>query len=216
MLIDDAGNQLCWLIEGDLVFCSGYGKVTVISSNGGKIYTSKTENNSVHSSYLIDKTEAEQIVDDKLAELGNVSADNYRLIANITTEEDTSYILITQDAEGNSFDLKRVKMYIASGTVPTTTGVVIKASNVYNDSSTYILVNLSTVFGTSRRSSIYDIEATKAGTFTSAAQSTSVSAMSSTTKGYNSNVTSIDKLMIRGNSSTAIIPAGTQIKIWGY
>lgn len=164
-------------------------------------------------------TETEKLVDDKLLEFENSSVNKkYRLIADITTTEDTTYVLTTKDTNDNDFCLKKAKIFIETPAASAAEGILVKMSDVYENGTVTggtLIIQLNAISTTARYCTI-DIEANEYGAFAKGTQGTSMVLQNSVSGGYNPNVTAISKLLIRAHNAGNMLPAGTKIKIWGY
>ena len=168
--------------------------------------------------YQETKTDVAEI-NEKLAELENSSVNKkYRLIADITTTEDTTYVLTTKDTNDNDFCLKKAKIFIETPAASAAEGILVKMSDVYENGTVTggtLIIQLNAISTTARYCTI-DIEANEYGAFAKGTQGTSMVLQNSVSGGYNPNVTAISKLLIRAHTAGNMLPAGTKIKIWGY
>lgn len=164
-------------------------------------------------------TETEKLVDEKLSALEiPVGSEGYRLITDVTTTEKTIYVLIDKDADDNAFDLKNVRVIIEAAVAQAQAVAVLCAADTYETSSDAIIASVNGGFFTSARISFYEIDAEEFGTLSHSTAKGDATAIStaSTNVIYNSGVKSVDKIMIRTESASKLIPTGTRIQIWGY
>lgn len=161
-----------------------------------------------------------QVLETQKVDLSEYAAKEHWIqLCDDTLEENVSYILKTTDEQGNPFKFKKAVIYIYTPIASATDSLIVKCSEIYNGTSESngTIAYISNVINTSSsRLTIVNIDAST-GMFieSSSSSGTNNLTMSNNLKTINTLYTAIEKLLIRTNSSNAVFPAGTRIRIWG-
>lgn len=228
----EEGDPGITLAEGDIITASDAHVLQLISINDGMIYSLYDNVKNWENSYYATTEEVRDLLDGGVASTVNEivqqkglttgeelqaaidKISKYKLIADVTTEEDVTHYAITRLRQS----LKRVRICIETPAASAAQGILIKMSDVYENGtvSAGTLIIQSNVISTTARFCTIDIETNEFGAFSRGTQGASAVMQNSVSGGYNPNVTAINKLLIRTQNVNQLIPTGTRIQIWGY
>lgn len=228
----EEGDTGITLVEGDIITASDTHVLQLISINDGMIYSLYDNVKDWENSYYATTEEVRDLFDSGITstvneivqQKGLTTGDElqaaidkiskYKLIADVTTEEDVTHYAITRLRQS----LKKVRIYIETPAASAAQGILIKMSDVYENGtvSAGTLIIQSNVISTTARFCTIDIETNEFGAFSRGTQGASAVMQNSVSGGYNPNVTAINKLLIRTQNVNQLIPTGTRIQIWGY
>lgn len=112
---------------------NGYSKTFSVSSTKGFIATRDKKTGNLWTGTPIDDVDCanKKYVDEALAQSGGASGETWEVISDTTTEFDTpvSQIVINQDTNGNSFSLKKMRVFIDFTVAESYTGIARALTN---------------------------------------------------------------------------------------
>lgn len=150
-------------------------------------------------------------------ESGNVNleissaSENWRLIYDETLTDEVQQVYKNKDMNGNSFNFKKLKIYVKSPANTTTAPITINIAGV-------LRVSLDKAIATAVRYSLFTIECDNLACIISGVMGfndASYGMSSGYVKSINFGLTNISDFTVRCNNTQTKLLAGTQIKAWG-
>lgn len=143
---------------------------------------------------------------------------NLRLIYENTVSEEVNSVIINKDINNNAFSLNKVRVYMLIPKGNVSEYIIFKKGSVIEGTAVEagaIIGQNGAISATAATHLYCEMEVSQIGISAIVSKGLSQTIMSAVTRGFNPDTQDIDSLIIRTNSLTNVIPAGTQIKVWG-
>lgn len=141
-----------------------------------------------------------------------------RLIYENTVSEEVNSVIINKDINNNAFSLNKVRVYMLIPKGNVSEYIIFKKGSVIEGTAIgagAIIGQNGAISATAATHLYCEMEVSQIGISAIVSKGLSQTIMSAVTRGFNPDTQDIDSLIIRTNSLTNVIPAGTQIKVWG-